>query len=385
MNKKEFKIYLKFNNKSGYKTREIHIKNKFPVLYNKITNFNGNMWIEKLFNYINDVNVNPKCNECGKTLFMKKYNLGYQKYCSITCLNKSESHKNNVKERCLIKYGVDNPSKSKIVKEKIKNKICRNGIWYVETDEFKNKSKETCLKKYGVNSYSKTKEYNEKKIKTNIKKYGIDSYNKTIESKEKVKIYNIKKYGVEYYMQTNEFKLKAKKTNLIKYGVEHHTQTEDYKNKMKKYYKDKYGVEYYMQTNEFKNRMIITMIERYGEIWLNHAPKYNVNSIIYLDIISERLGISIQHALNGGEKKFIRYWVDGYIEKFNICIEWDEKHHNSKRQKERDNKKELFIKENFNSKIIRIKEKIFMENIEENITLIINQINIIISSIDIMS
>jgi len=82
-----------------------------------------------------------------------------------------------------------------------------------------------------------------------------------------------------------------------------------------------------MKTNEFKEKMIKTMIDKYGEIWLKHCPSYNPNSIIYLDEISEKIGLKIQHALNGGEKKFIKYWVDGYIEEYNICIEWDEKHH----------------------------------------------------------
>jgi hypothetical protein len=136
---------------------------------------------------------------------------------------------------------------------------------------------------------------------------------------------------------------------------------------MKKYYLEKYGVEYYLQTDECKKRIMNTMIERYGEIWINYAPKYNINSIIYLDMLSEKLDLSIQHALNGGEKKFIKYWVDGYIEEYNVCIEWDEKHHNAKRQKERDNIKEEFLKENFNCKIIRIIEKEFLKNIETSI------------------
>jgi hypothetical protein len=89
--------------------------------------------------------------------------------------------------------------------------------------------------------------------------------------------------------------------------------------------------------------------------------------LLFLDILSEKLGLPIQHALNGGEKKFIKYWIDGYIEKYNICIEWDEKHHNANRQKERDNKKELFLIENFGCKIIRINEKEFFKNIETSI------------------
>jgi hypothetical protein len=264
-------------------------------------------------------------------------------------------------------YGVDNPSKSNIIKNKIKNKLCKNGIWYNETDEFKKKSKETCLKKYGVDSYSKLNEYYEKVKKTSIERYGVDSYNKTNESKELIKEENIKKYGTEWYLSTDEFKEKSKQTNLKKRGVTSHTKTNEYKNKMKKYYLEKYGVEYYLQTDECKKRIMNTMIERYGEIWINYAPKYNINSIIYLDMLSEKLDLSIQHALNGGEKKFIKYWVDGYIEEYNVCIEWDEKHHNAKRQKERDNIKEEFLKENFNCKIIRIIEKEFLKNIETSI------------------
>ena len=274
---------------------------------------------------------------------------------------------NGIKETWLKIYGFDNPSKSNIVKEKIKNKTCKNGIWYVETDEFKNKSKETCLKKYGVDSFSKLDEYHEKIKKTSIERYGVDSYNKTEKYKIETKTNNLKKYGVEYYFQTKDYKLKTKNTNLEKYGVSSYTKTDEYKIKMKKYYLENYGVEYYTQTNEFKTAMMNTMIEKYGEIWINYAPKYNLNSIIYLDMLSQKLDLPIQHALNGGEKKFIKYWVDGYIQEHNICIEWDERHHNTKRQKERDNIKEKFLKENFNCKIVRIIEKEFLENIETSI------------------
>ena len=39
MNKLELKEYLKSENKSGYKTRENHIKKNFPELYTEIYNF----------------------------------------------------------------------------------------------------------------------------------------------------------------------------------------------------------------------------------------------------------------------------------------------------------------------------------------------------------
>ena len=368
MNRIKLKQYLKLNNKSGFKTHEKHIENKFPNIYKIIITLNpNNNWFTNLYNYLYNINENKLCSQCGKTLYVKIFSLGYPKYCSTFCKNTNDDFKKKVKKSCLLKYGVDNPSKSNVIKKKIKDKLCRNGKWYVETDEYKKKSKETCIRKYGVDSYSKLDEYHEKVKKTSIKKYGVNSYNKTKESKENVKEKNIKKYGVEYYTQTKEYKIKTKKTNIRKYGVEYYSQTDECKRKVINTNLKKYGTKYYTQTDEFKKRMINTMIEKYGELWLKHIPKYNPNSIIYLDLLSEKSGLQIQHALNGGEKKFIRYWVDGYVEKYNICIEWNEKHHNSKRQKERDKIKEIFIIENFNCNIIHINEQNFLKNIETSI------------------
>lgn len=172
---------------------------------------------------------------------------------------------------------------------------------------------------------------------------------------EKAKKTKKEKYGDENYNNRNKFK----ETTYYLYGISGYTNRE----KAKKTSLNRYGNEYYNN----REKQYITMIERYGEIWINYTPKYNINSIVYIDMISEKLNLPIQHALNGGEKKFIKYWIDGYIEKYNICIEWDEKHHNGTRQKERDVKKELFLIEKFGCKIIRINEKEFLKNIETSI------------------
>jgi len=376
MNNNELKNYLNLDNKSGYKTREKHIKNNFPDTYNEIINLNqNNDWFTNLYNYVNDINENKLCSQCGKVLSVRIFNLGYPQYCSTYCKNTNIKFKEKIKKSCQLKYGVDNPSKSEFVKDKIKNKLYKDGKWYNETDEFKKKSKQTCLKKYGVEHFSKTKEYHEKVKETSLNRYGVDSYSMTEEYRNDIKQRNMEKYGVEYYFQTKECTDKTKKTNIEKYGVDSYTKTDGYKAKMKKYYIDKYGVEYPMQIDEFKNKMVDTMIQKYGELWVKNAPKYNPNSIIYLDMISNKLGLHIQHALNGGEKKFVRYWVDGYIGEHNICIEWDEKHHNGLRQKERDKTKEIFIKENYHCKFIRINEKEFFKNIETNIYNICGLIN----------
>jgi hypothetical protein len=125
---------------------------------------------------------------------------------------------------------------------------------------------------------------------------------------------------------------------------------------------------------EFSEKAQNTMIERYGEIWLKHTPTYNPNSIIYLDIISEKLGLPIQHALNGGEKKFVKYWVDGYVKEYNICIEWDEKKHESIKLNKKDKIREKYIIDNFGCHFIRINETIFLKDIENNIIKLVEEL-----------
>jgi len=121
----------------------------------------------------------------------------------------------------------------------------------------------------------------------------------------------------------------------------------------------RYGVKNVSQCEAIKEKKTQTNIGNYGEMYMKYFPKYNLNSILYLNMLSKKLNLPILHALNGGEKKFVRYYVDGYIPEYNICIEWDERQHNVKRKIERDNKKDIFLKEKFNCHIIRINEKNF--------------------------
>ena len=94
-----------------------------------------------------------------------------------------------------------------------------------------------------------------------------------------------------------------------------------------------------------------------------------------------KLNLLIQHALNGGEKKFVRYYVDGYIPEHNICIEWDEKQHNVKRKIERDNKKDNFLEETFGCQIVRINQKKFLCDVDGQTEIVVSMINEAIAKI----
>lgn len=140
----------------------------------------------------------------------------------------------------------------------------------------------------------------------------------------------------------------------------------------------KYGVKNVSQCDVIKEKKLQTNIKNYGEIYMKYFPKFNLNSIKYLEEISKKIDLTILHALNGGEKKFMRYYVDGYISEYNICIEWDEKQHNLKRKKDRDNKKDEFLMKKFGCLIIRINEKNFLSDVNHQMNNIVNLINKII-------
>jgi len=199
-------------------------------------------------------------------------------------------------------------------------------------------------------------------------------------SMDKKRKNNLKKYGIEYPQKLNHVKEKMKSTNMKKYGSESPIGNDSVKNKTEQTNLKRHGVKYPMQNKGILKKMLNTVIQNYGEVWLKHVPSYNLNSIIYLDIISQKINLFIQHALNGGEKKFIRYWVDGYIEQYNIVLEWDEQQHETKRNIERDIKREKFLKENFQCYIIRINEREFLLDVNNQINGVINKINNIIKN-----
>lgn len=61
-----------------------------------------------------------------------------------------------------------------------------------------------------------------------------------------------------------------------------------------------------------------------GDSW---KPFYNPKACEYFDKLNLENNWKLQHALNGGEIKISRYWIDAYDKEKNIVVEYDEKHH----------------------------------------------------------
>lgn len=149
--------YFTENNKSGYKTRKNHIIKKFGDLYDIIHSFNEKFFpnnnfelTQKLYNYLYDVKVIPKCENCDNDMHWRGvFTEGYLKYCSKECKNTSKKRIQRMKETCLNKYGVDSVLKNNkilnkkwnTINQKIINRFNQINYQIVESDKNKLKIK----------------------------------------------------------------------------------------------------------------------------------------------------------------------------------------------------------------------------------------------------
>ena len=208
-----------------------------------------------------------------------------------------------------------------------------------------------------VNNHTKVKIYCKK-----CEEYFFQSFGKHIDRKQGCPICNSIKFSKEDFIE------KAIKIHGDKYNYD----DVDYintKTKVKIYCTK--CEEYFYQTpaNHFKyncyncNKKIlrINTIKNIEENKLGGyqiTPNYNKNACKIFDEIMLKENIFIQHAMNGGEFhiKELGYWVDGYDKENNTVYEFDEKHHNKTKQKEKDKIRQQEIEKFLGCKFIRIKE-----------------------------
>ena len=177
MKSREFLIFFTENNSSGYKTKEKILRNRYPELYNDIINHSKKIenrfnlsFKEKIWYFINDVVINPKCPVCGENInFGRSITEGYNKYCSIKCTNADKGHIDKVKKTNNIIYGGNAPACSSDIRDKME--------------------------------------------KTNFDTYGVKNSMQIPYVKEIFKKKTNEKYNVDYYFQSN----KHRNRSVVKY------------------------------------------------------------------------------------------------------------------------------------------------------------------------
>lgn len=123
--------------------------------------------------YLNDNGLiePPKC-YCGNPLKFRSYSRGYAKYCCAACANKDPRKKEATRKNMLAKYGVENISQIKAVKDKKAGK-CNKGRGKPWTEAQHKLFKATMQQRYGVDHPSQLPEYIQKRENTWLTKYGV--------------------------------------------------------------------------------------------------------------------------------------------------------------------------------------------------------------------
>lgn len=317
------------------------------------------------------------CDECGKeqTLEYRYYNNNIKRnngkfICKYCYYNNSENYveaRKKMKETCLKKYSVDNPSKLPEIQNKIKEtNLERYGVEYTcLSEEIKNKIRKTFQEKYGVNTALENKEFLKKSRNTLMKNYGVDNPQKSKEIREKLEETNLKKYGFKTSLLNSEIKEKAKKTTFENWGVEYSLSSLEVREKGKKTMLEKYGVENAGQSKELQAKMRKTLFQ-HGKVRTSKQQKnifdilnkkYNCILNYPVDIFSLDCAIFI----NDNIKIDVEY--DGWY--------WHNKVLNKEKDAIRDNK---ILEKGF--KILRIKGGITIPAEKE----LIEKINMLIST-----
>jgi len=242
--------------KNGVRLKPKSLEKENKSLYDEIinysikNNFEDLPFKEKVWLFVEGKNNLPTCLECGSPTKFDRFNTGYRDYCSKSC-----------------------KSKSKIVKDKIKNTFKdKYGGHPMRNDDIKKKTQNTNLKKYGHKSHLSSR-----KIKDKIEKT------------------NLEKYGVKRPLQSEEILNKTQKTLLEKYGVSHGLQSKEIR--------DKTHISF-VKNNDMgilQEKIGLTKLKRYGDSKYNNTEKnvetcksrYGVDNILesnspFRKLISDR-------------------------------------------------------------------------------------------------
>lgn len=178
-------VYIKMNAKHISKYREMG----YDCVVGKLTPIK----IEDLPKYSKcKINVICDCCHSESAVLYINYTKTLDKFEKYRCY---ECGRNAIKQTCLDRYGVDNPTKLKQISEKIslnyKNKsdiekelmiekqkntiFGKYGDWFVNTPSYKEMIRETSIEKYGVDDYRKSNFFKNKVKKTIFERYGVNN------------------------------------------------------------------------------------------------------------------------------------------------------------------------------------------------------------------
>ncbi len=196
---------------------------------------------ERIYHIMNDLYELPVCQNCkiNHPKFVD-LNLGYREYCSYECSRKVMGEKLGQYSKDHSKELLEKRTKTNLAKYGVKNVSNIPEVNQAKSDAWKNKSQEevkqivemrqeTLMEHFGVTVPSKSDVIKDKIKQTNIERYGVTTTLNTESCRQKTTNAIITKMP--------EIMEKRKETNLKKYGTEHVFQSDQFlQNKKKEFF-----------------------------------------------------------------------------------------------------------------------------------------------------
>ena len=244
-------------NKNSNTLKESYHKKRYLSFYNYVLSHTPNDMIfkERLYWIFNNIHSRPVCKYCGKKVKFVSFGEGYKKFCSGPCASRDEQTKQEVKERNLKKYGVDNPAKLQSSIDKARQTY----IDHYGDPNYRNleKSQQTKLERYGDPKYTNRKKAN----RTNLERYGSEKLFASKIIQDKIKQTKLERYGDPFYANPE----KSQQTKLERYGNPFYANSE----KSQQTKLERYGDPFYTNPEKIQQ----TKLERYGDPFYTNLEK----------------------------------------------------------------------------------------------------------------
>lgn len=276
---------------------------------------------------------------------------------ALRIFRSKEIKQKKVRQTNLLRRGVEYPTQSTRVKDKIKETVQkRYGVYNVfQAEEIKDKARETNLKNLGVENPQQNPTIKKKTEETCREKYGVSNPFQLVDRvqagmlrehgvksplqnpdiKARQQATNIERYGAPVPAQNEKIQEKTESTNRIKYGFKTPFQNKGVKIKIRNKNLSLYGVENPAQNEKIKEKIQKTCFEKYG-----------VRSFLCLDEIRRKgRELSIQNnSINKskGENNFkqfllmldpetkqhqehpqLKQVLDFYLPKYDLWVQYD--------------------------------------------------------------
>ena len=231
VDKDDVHAFLMTETSNGLFKKEPVFSKCFPELYKDIMSAEicaNKSFSERLFIYFNP-HATGLCKVCGRPTKFRNFKSGYPIDCSSKCSNSDPDKKETCRQTVINRYGVENVSKSSVVKDRICNTFKEKyGVeWVGQSKEVQAKQKATCIERYGVPIPFQMDDFQEKSIQTCRKKYGTDYAVQSQEVKSKITASYIDKAGFTNPSYNPDVIDKRRETNFKNFDGKWFTQTDE--------------------------------------------------------------------------------------------------------------------------------------------------------------